>query len=366
MNERLKPPFRADHVGSLLRPQSLLDMRARASEGEVSAEALRAHEDECITQVINMQQSLGLRGVSDGEFRRESFHGDFIGRLNGVDFKLFDPGGNASGVAPFTAVVSEKIGWPEGGIEVENFRFLKQHTTATAKQTIPSPTMTHFRGGRAAIDELVYPQLDSFFADLAGVYREEIAGLASAGCDYIQMDDTNLAYLCDQAMRSSAEQRGEDVDQLPHDYARLINDSIRERPADMSVCVHLCRGNARSRWFAQGGYEPVAEIIFNEIDVDGFFLEYDDERSGDFAPLRFVPQGKVIVLGLLTTKHGELESKDAIKRRVDEASRYVPMEQLCLSPQCGFASAVQGNLLSEDDQQRKLAMVVELGDEIWS
>lgn len=361
MSPAQRGPFRADHVGSLLRPQSLLELRERHARAEVSDEWLRAHEDECIRDAAAMQESLGLTSVTDGEYRRESFHGDFIGRLHGVEFKLM---GTANG-APFVAVVSERLGRPAGGIEVENFSYLRSCTARTAKQTIPSPTMTHFRGGRDAIDRRAYPEMRDFFADLARVYREEIAGLAAAGCRYVQLDDTNLAYLCDERMRKLAAERGEDVDRLPHDYAALINDALRERPVDMTVCVHLCRGNARSRWFAEGGYEPVAETIFNELDVDGFFLEYDDERSGDFSPLRFVPQGKRVVLGLLTTKTGQLEDREALKRRVDEAARHIDLDQLCLSPQCGFASAVQGNLLSEDEEKAKLALVVDLADEIW-
>ena len=357
-------PFRADHVGSLLRPKSLLSVRARFEAGEVDRDELRACEDEAIERAVEMQQSLGLSGISDGEYRRESFHGDFIGQLNGVDFKLFDLGGTG-GKAPFVAVVSEKISLPPGGIEAANFRFLQGLTGRTAKQTIPSPTMTHFRGGREAIDRLAYPDIAEFFADLARVYREEIAGLSAAGCRYLQLDDTNLAYLCDWRMRAMAQQRGEDLKTLPHQYARLINESIRERPESMAVCVHLCRGNAMSRWFAQGGYEPVAEIIFNEIDVDGFFLEFDDERSGDFSPLRFVPEDKRIVLGLITSKSGELEDYDTVKRRIDEAARFVSLEQLCLSPQCGFASAAKGNLLTEDQQKQKLALVVELAEDVW-
>jgi 5-methyltetrahydropteroyltriglutamate--homocysteine methyltransferase len=365
MSARRRGPFRADHVGSLLRPPSLLALRERVRKGEARAAALRAYEDECIAQAVRMQESLGLEGVTDGEFRRESFHGDFIGRLQGVEFKLLNPSGDRAGDAPFVAVVSDRMTLPEGGIEIENFEFLRAQSTHTAKQAIPSPTMTHFRGGREAISKTAYPDMDMFFADLARVYREEIAGLARAGCCYLQLDDTNLAYLCDDKMRAKAAERGEDVDRLPHDYATLINESIRDRPAEMSVCVHLCRGNARSRWFAQGGYEPVAEVIFNEINVDGFFLEYDDERSGDFAPLRLVPQGKTIVLGLITSKHGALEDPELIKRRVDEATRYIELDQLCLSPQCGFASAVEGNLLTEDEQKRKLALVVRLAGEIW-
>jgi 5-methyltetrahydropteroyltriglutamate--homocysteine methyltransferase len=358
-------PFRADHVGSLLRPPSLLALRAGVKEGKASAEALRAHEDECIAEAVRMQESLGLQGVTDGEFRRESFHGDFIDRLNGIEFKLFPPKDGATGSAPFVAVVSEPISLPEGGIEAANFAFLKSLTKRTAKQTLPSPTMTHFRGGRDAISETAYPRMESFFADLARVYREEIAALARAGCSYLQLDDTNLAYLCDPKMRAGAEARGEDVDRLPREYAALINDAIRDRPTDMAVCVHLCRGNARSRWFAQGGYEPVADAIFNDMAVDGFFLEYDDERSGDFAPLRFVPKGKTIVLGLVTSKHGALEDGDLVKRRVEEASRYLDIDQLCISPQCGFASAVQGNLLTQDEQKAKIAFVVRLAGEIW-
>lgn len=361
MSEAARGPFRADHVGSLLRPQRLLEMRERHARGEVTAAALRTLEDECIREVAAMQESLGLESVTDGEYRRESFHGDFIGRLGGVEFKLL---GSAQG-APFVAVVSSRLEHPEAGIEAENFRFLDACTQATAKQTIPSPTMTHFRGGRDAIDRAAYPEMSDFFTDLARVYREEIGALAAAGCRYLQLDDTNLAYLCDERMRALAADRGEDVERLPRDYAALINDAIRDRPDDMTVCVHLCRGNARSRWFAEGGYEPVAETIFNELDVDGFFLEYDDERSGGFAPLRFVPEGKRVVLGLVTTKSGPLEDRDLIKKRIDEAARYVDLDQLCLSPQCGFASAAQGNLLTEGEEKAKLALVVELAEEVW-
>jgi 5-methyltetrahydropteroyltriglutamate--homocysteine methyltransferase len=368
MTQRATPPFRADHVGSLLRPQALLAMRERAKKAEVTPEQLRTYEDECIRKLVAMEESLGLKSITDGEFRRETFHGDFISKLEGVEFKqIFPPGYTKAGghEAPFVAVVSQKMRHPAAGIEVENFRFLKSLTRRTAKQTIPSPTMTHFRGGRDAIDKTAYPTMNEFFADLARVYREEVAALGAVGCRYLQMDDTNLAYLCDEKMREQAVARGEDLERLPHDYARLINESIRDRPSDMAVCVHMCRGNARSRWFAEGGYEPVAEVIFNEMNVDGFFLEYDDERSGDFAPLRFVPKNKVVVLGLITTKRGALEDRDAIKRRVDEAAKHIPLEQLCLSPQCGFASISEGNQITEDDEKRKLGLVVELAAEIW-
>jgi len=365
LTRRTRAPFRADHVGSLLRPKSLLELRARATRGEVDIGALRAHEDECIAAAVAMQEAVGLASVTDGEFRRESFHGDFLDRIEGIEFRLLDPEHRKRSAAPFVAFVTDRIRRPAGGIEVEGFRFLAGLTRETAKQTIPSPTMVHFRGGREAIDAAVYPDLDDFFADLARLYREEISALAAAGCHYLQIDDTNLAYLCDESMRKRVAQRGDDVDRLPHDYAALINASISSRPAEMSVCVHLCRGNARGQWFAQGGYEAVAETIFNELDVDGFFLEYDDERSGDFSPLRFVPKDKIIVLGLVTTKRGALEDRDLIRRRVEEASRYVDLEQLCLSPQCGFASAAAGNPLSPDEQKAKLELVVELASEIW-
>jgi 5-methyltetrahydropteroyltriglutamate--homocysteine methyltransferase len=358
-------PFRADHVGSLLRPRRLLALRAKVAAGEAERAELETLEDECIREAVALQESVGLASVTDGEFRRESFHGDFIEKIHGVELRLMHAAGGATGSTPFVAVVEDRLRRPAGGIEVESFRFLRAATSRTAKQTIPSPTMTHFRGGRQAISRTAYPEMAEFFADLARIYREEVLALADAGCRYLQLDDTNLAYLCDERMRAAARERGEDLAQLPHDYARLINDSIRGRPRDMRVCVHLCRGNARSRWFAEGGYEPVAEIVFNELDVDGFFLEYDDERSGDFAPLRFVPKGRRVVLGLVTTKHGALEDRDAIKRRVDEAAQWVPLEQLCLSPQCGFASAAEGNLLTDEDQKRKLALVVDLAAEIW-
>lgn len=359
------PPFRADHVGSLLRPPSLLALRAKVAQGAATTDELRAFEDQCIREVVAMQEGLGLQSVTDGEFRRGSFHGEFISKVHGVEFKQRPAAPGSAGRTPFVAVVSERLQRPAGGIEVENFRFLHGVTRATAKQTLPSPTMMHFRGGRDAIDSKVYPEIDDFFADLARIYREEVAGLAQAGCTYLQLDDTNLAYLCDPDMRAEAAQRGEDVAQLPHTYARLINDSIRSRSAGMHVCIHLCRGNARSRWFAQGGYEPVAEVLFNELDVDGFFLEYDDERSGDFTPLRFLPPGKRVVLGLLTSKRGELEDADTIKRRIEQAASIVPLDQLCLSPQCGFASASDGNLLSEEDEKRKLALIVQIAEAVW-
>jgi methionine synthase II (cobalamin-independent) len=267
---------------------------------------------------------------------------------------------------PPTPKVTAKLEWPSGGIARKSFEFLKSVTTRTPKVTIPSPSMLHFRGGRGGVDRVAYPDMDGFFADLIGVYRAEIMDLAAAGCRYVQLDDTNLAYLCDPRLRDRVKGLGEDPDQLPHLYARLINGAIAGRPRDMKITIHLCRGNSLSRGHAEGGYEPVAEAIFNELKVDGFFLEYDDARSGDFAPLRFVPKGDLrIVLGVITSKFGELEPKDSIKRRVEEASKYMPLDQMCLSPQCGFASHTGGNLLSEDQQRAKLRHVVEIAEEIW-
>lgn len=368
MTSNNRPPFRADHVGSLLRPQSLLELREQVGSGTKTAEELRAHEDECIRSAVELQESLGLESITDGEFRRETFHGDFLDSLENVEFRqLFAPGSTAPGghEAPFVAVVTDKIKRPQGGVEIENFKFLHALTSRTARQTIPSPTMLHFRGGREAIDKQAYPDMDEFFADVARVYREEIADLAAAGCRYVQLDDTNLAYLCDEQMREQVRERGEDVDALQKLYAQLINDSISNRPDDMAVCVHLCRGNAKSRWFAEGGYDPIAEVLFNELNVDGFFLEYDDERSGGFEPLRFIPKQTKVVLGLISTKHGALEDKDLIKRRIDDAAKHLPLEQLCLSPQCGFASLSEGNRITEDDQKRKLELVVEISREVW-
>lgn len=363
-----KPPFRADHVGSFLRPDELLRMRERVEQGEATGESLRELEDKSIADLVGLQESLGLQSITDGEFRRGTFHGDFIGQLENVEFKqLFVPGETEAGghEAPFVAVIEGPIARPEGGIEVENFRFLNSLTERTAKQTIPSPTMMHFRGGREAISESAYPEMDAFFADLERVYREEVAGLADAGCRYLQIDDTNLAYLCDSKMREQARERGEDVDQLPAQYAGLINRSIASRPDDMGVCVHLCRGNAKSRWFAEGGYEPVAEVMFNEMDVDGFLLEFDDERSGGMEPLRYLPEGKQVVLGLVSTKWPGLEDRDTLLRRIDEAASFCSIEQLCLSPQCGFASVSEGNEIDVDVEKRKIGLIMDVAEEVW-
>jgi len=364
-------PFRFDHVGSLLRPARLQDARARAVEGKCTAAELRAIEDDCIREVVKRQEEVGLDSVTDGEYRRTFFHTDFLQRLGGVtieegEFKAAfrKDDGTTVGFKPPTMHITGKITHGEP-IQGRDFDFLKAATTHTPKVTIPSPSMLHFRGGRKAIDEAVYPSLDDFYADLSAAYADEIGDLAARGCRYLQMDDTNLAYLCDDGIRESTRARGDDPDELAHTYCRLFNEAIKDRPTDMKVCVHLCRGNFKSAWVAQGGYEPVAQILFNEMNIDGFFLEYDDQRSGDFAPLRFVPKGKRVVLGLMTTKHPALETEDALKRRIDEAAKQVPLDQLCLSPQCGFSSTAHGNDLTEDDQWRKLALLKEVAEEVW-
>ncbi len=368
-------PFRADHVGSLLRPPELKEARAGHAKGEITDAALRAIEDRLIREAVKMQEAVGLKSVTDGDFRRQSWSGDFLGKIKGVirgaapqsPQQLTVPVGQVvRDWQPTTPKVGSKLGWPDGGMTLGSFEFLKGVTTQTPKVTMPSPSMLHFRGGRGGVDTQAYPDMEQFFDDLIGVYKAEIDSLAAAGCRYIQLDDTNLAYLCDPRLRERVKGIGEDPDQLPHLYARLINAAIAGRPADMKVCIHLCRGNSLSRGHAEGGYEPVAEAIFNELKVDGFFLEYDDARSGDFAPLRFVPKGALrIVAGVVTSKFGELETEDAIKRRIEEAARYMPLEQLCLSAQCGFASHTGGNILSQEQQRAKLRLVVELADEIW-
>ena len=334
--------------------------------GACSADELRAVEDECIADAVRQQEAVGLQGITDGEFRRTFFHVDFLERLEGVtvaeggftaSFRRDD--GSEVGFKPPTMRVTGRLRHAHS-IQGPDFDFLERQTTRTPKVCIPSPSMLHFRGGREAISAELYPDLEVFYADLAAAYRAEIADLAGRGCRYLQLDDTNLAYLCDDRIREATRARGDDPDELPRTYCRLINAAVRERPADMAVCIHLCRGNFRSAWVARGGYEPVAEILFNELELDGFFLEYDDERSGDFAPLRFVPKGKTVVLGIMTSKRPDLESADALKRRIEEAARLVPLDQLALSPQCGFSSTVHGNELTEDDQWRKLARIVEV------
>ena len=369
MRQRTRPPFRADHVGSFLRPPQLLAGRERFHNGEIGPGALRAVEDAAIVDVVRLQEDIGLQGITDGEFRRTYFHIDFLERLEGVEARggltaHFKSAKGDVDFAPPVLHVTRKLRHRQP-IQVADFNFLQAATTRTPKVTIPSPTMLHFRGGRDAISREAYPDLEEFFADVATAYRAELHALGAAGCTYVQLDDTNLAYLCDPKMREGARARGDDPDELPRRYARLINAAIAERPPGMTICTHLCRGNFKSAWVAEGGYEPVAEVLFNELAVDAYFLEYDDARSGDFSPLRFLPDDKIVVLGLVTTKVGELESKDALKRRIDQAAQVVALERLCLSPQCGFSSTVHGNEIERDSQRAKLELIVETAQEVW-
>ncbi|HUN25682.1 MAG TPA: 5-methyltetrahydropteroyltriglutamate--homocysteine S-methyltransferase [Steroidobacteraceae bacterium] len=365
-------PFRADHVGSLLRPESLRQAREAFARGELSRAALCEAENAAIRAAVRLQEDVGLQVVTDGEFRRSFWHLDFLTGFENV--RRVAPRLRARFHTHSGPLETEAHGVQVCGklararpIFLEHFEFLKSVSATTAKVTIPSPSVMHFRGGRAAIDAAAYPDIEEFFVDLARVYAQEIDDLGRAGCTYLQLDDTNLAYLCDPALREQVRTRiAVDPDELLRRYARLINASIASRPASMRVMLHLCRGNFRSAWAADGGYEPVAEVLFNEIAVDGYFLEYDDERSGGFEPLRFLPRGKIVTLGLVTTKQGTLEPKDALKRRLAEADRYVPLEQLALSPQCGFASTCEGNDLTPEDQRRKLALVVDVARETWN
>ena len=366
---RATPPFRADHVGSFLRPKFLLDAREQFRTGTIARDQLRAVEDEAIRGIVKLQEDLGLRGITDGEYRRTYFHIDFLTQLEGVETKggihvKFHSAKGEVDFEPPVMKVTDKVRHTKA-IQRVDFEFLRSVTSRTPKVTIPSPTMLHFRGGRAGISRDHYPDLEAFYQDTAAGYADELQSLGEAGCTYVQLDDTNLAYLCDEKMREGARQRGDDPDELPRRYARLINAAIARRPGGMIVCIHLCRGNFRSAWAAEGGYEPVAEVLFNELAVDGYFLEYDDPRSGDFAPLRHVPKGKTVVLGLVSTKVGQLESKDDLKRRIDAASKLVPIEQLCLSPQCGFSSTVHGNDIAVESQAAKLRLVIETAGEVW-
>ena len=368
---RTTPPFRADHVGSLLRPPGLLKARQNFAAGRASGEDLRAAEDGAIRDAVRMQEEVGLQSATDGEFRRASWHMDFIYELGGVE-KAQDNMSvqfrNAEGTIEFTPAalrVGERVGLRET-IFADAFRFLSETvTTARPKLTIPSPSMVHYRGGRAAIDEKVYPDLEEFWEDLAAAYAEEIQALGDLGCTYLQLDDTSLAYLNDPRQREHVASLGGDAEHQHETYIRTINRALKDRPEGMAVTTHMCRGNFRSSWAAEAGYDFVAEVLFNELDVDGFFLEYDDARSGTFEPLRFVPEGKMVVLGLITTKRGDLESKDHLKRRIEEAGRHVPIEQLCLSPQCGFSSTVEGNTLTREEQAAKLRLIVQTAEEVW-
>jgi 5-methyltetrahydropteroyltriglutamate--homocysteine methyltransferase len=372
MAPRDTPPFRADHVGSLLRPPALLRARQERAAGRVSAAQLRQVEDDAIRDVVRMQHEVGLRSATDGEFRRTSWHMDFIYRLGGIrqsDDRIKVQFRNERGDLEFTSAALQVDGPVQLGETIfgEDFEFLTSVVPpgVTPKLTIPSPSMVHYRGGRAAIDPAVYPEEESFWHDLSAAYAAQVRGVAELGCRYLQLDDTSLAYLNDPQQRALLADRGDDAEHQHLRYIRQINAALKDRPAGLTITTHMCRGNFRSSWAAEGGYDFVAEALFSELAVDGFFLEYDDARSGGFAPLRFVPPGKLVVLGLVTTKRGALEAKDDLKRRIDEASRYVPLEQLCLSPQCGFSSTVEGNALTYDEQVAKLALIVETAAEVW-
>lgn len=364
---RTIPPFRADHVGSLLRPASLKDARARWGRGEITAADLTAEEDAAIERIVARQAEIGLRSATDGEFRRAMWHFDFLERLDGVESFRSDHGIAFKGgieTQPKGLRVVGKLGF-SGHPMVEHFRFLRERTRAAAKMTIPSPSVLHFRGGRRAVSPAVYPDMEEFYRDLGQAYRGAVRAFAEAGCRYLQLDEVNLAYLCDPEQRQILRDRGDDPDSLPAVYADMINTAISGRPSDMRITMHLCRGNFRSSWIAQGGYEPVAELLFHRIGVDGYFMEFDSERAGGFDPLRFVPKGKTVVLGLVTSKTGALETPEYLQRRIEEASHFVDLDQLCLSPQCGFASTEEGNSLTEDEQWAKLARIVEVAEKVW-
>lgn len=364
---RSRPPFRADQVGSLLRPEALKEARAQHQAGAISDDQLRAVEDVEIRKIIAKQEEVGLQAVTDGEFRRAWWHFDFLKKLDGVE------GFEAASGIQFHGIQTRAEGLRvTGRVDfsshpmIEHFKFLKANTKVVAKMTIPSPSVLHFRGGRKEISRTVYPELDTFFDDLGRAYRKAVRAFYDAGCRYLQFDDTVWAYLCSKEQLQQARERGEAVDELPRIYAEVINYAIAERPSDMVITTHVCRGNFRSQWISEGGYEPVAERLLGGIDYDGYFLEYDTDRAGGFEPVRFLPKGKkVVVLGLITSKSGTLEARDAIKRRIDEATQYAPLDQLALSPQCGFASTEEGNILTEEQQWAKLAMIVDVAREVW-
>ena len=367
MPPRAAPPFRADHVGSLLRTRPLKEARARHEKGDISTTELKTIEDRVIAAAIRKQEEIGLRAVTDGEFRRAFWNYDFLGELPGVEAYLGERKIKFHGVNPKPMMlrVIGKLGTFTGHPMLDHFKFVREHAKATPKMTIPSPSSLHFRYGRDAVPEAIYPDMTDFYRDLGQTYRLALRAFADLGCRYLQLDEVNFAYLCDPKLRAQVAGRGEDPEKLPSVYASMINAAMADVPPDMTIAMHLCRGNFQSTFVASGGYEPVAEILFNTINVHGYFLEYDSDRAGGFEPLRFVPKGKTVVLGLITSKSGRLESREELKRRIDEATNYVPLEQLCLSPQCGFASTEEGNILSEEEQWAKLAMMVELAEEIW-
>ena len=353
--KRARPPFRADHVGSLLRTAPLKEARARREKSDISADDFKAIEDRETDAIIRKQEDIGLQAATDGEFRRAFWNYDFLRKIK---FEGVNP-------KPMMLRVIGRLGTFSGHPMLDHFRFLKAHTRVVPKMTIPSPSSLHFRYGRDAVPESIYPDMNEFYRDLGQTYRKAVGAFANAGCRYLQFDEVNFTYLCDPKLRAQVANRGDDPEQLPSIYAEMINAAISDIPADMTIAMHLCRGNFQSTFVASGGYEPVAQILFNSVNVHGYFMEYDSDRAGGFEPLRFVPKGKSVVLGLLTSKSGRLESKDDIKRRIEQASKFVPLEQLCLSPQCGFASTEEGNILAEDEQWAKLSMIVEIAEEVW-
>ena len=364
---RTRPPFRADHVGSLLRPAALKAARGRRERGEIGADELAAVEDREIVKVIQRQEEVGLRSITDGEFRRAFWNYDFLGKLDGVEAYLGERKIKFQGPQPKPMMlrVTGKLGSYSAHPMIEHFKFVAAHAKATPKMTIPSPSSLHFRYGRDAVPAEIYPAMEDFYRDLGESYRKAVRAFADAGCRYLQLDEVNFTYLCDPKLRAFVADRGEDPEQLPHIYARMINAALSDVPPGLTKTMHLCRGNFQSTFVASGGYEPVAEILFNEVAIDAYFMEYDSDRAGSFAPLRFVPRDKMVVLGLVTSKSGTLESKEELKRRIDQAGRFIDLDQLCLSPQCGFASTEEGNILAEDEQWAKLRLIVELADEVW-
>jgi 5-methyltetrahydropteroyltriglutamate--homocysteine methyltransferase len=364
---RNTPPFRADHVGSLLRPAALKAARGKRERGEISAQELEAIEDREIVEVIRRQEEVGLKSVTDGEFRRAFWNYDFLGQLDGVEAYLGERKIKFQGRQPKPMMlrVVGKLGGYRPHPMIDHFRFVAAHAKATPKMTIPSPSSLHFRYGRDAVPAGIYPDMDDFYRDLGDSYRKAVRAFADAGCRYLQLDEVNFTYLCDPKLRAFVADRGDDPEALPHIYAGVINAALSDAPPDMTKAMHLCRGNFQSTFVASGGYEPVAEILFNEIDIDAYFMEYDTARAGGFEPLRFVPKGKMVVLGLVTSKSGALEGKDELKRRIEEAAKFVALDQLCLSPQCGFASTEEGNILAEQEQWAKLRRIVEVAEEVW-
>jgi 5-methyltetrahydropteroyltriglutamate--homocysteine methyltransferase len=367
--QRTKPPFRADHVGSLLRTAALKQAREKRKSGELSEQALTEIEDREIAAVIGKQEDAGLQSITDGEYRRISWNYDFLERLDNVESYVGERKIKFAATGPQPRPILLRVVGKLGGYKphpmIEHFKFLEAHARRTPKVTIPSPSSLHFRYGRDAVPQSIYPSMEDFYRDLGQSYRKAVRAFADAGCRYLQLDEVNFAYLCDPALRQVIADRGEDPAALPAIYAGMLNAAISDIPADMTITMHLCRGNFRSSFVASGGYEPVAETLFNTINVHGYFMEYDTERAGGFEPLRFVPKNKTVVLGLVTTKSGTLEDRDAIKRRIEQATKFIDVDQLCLSPQCGFASTEEGNVLAEDEQWAKLRMIVEIADEVW-